>query len=90
MSDLLFVSQQSSALPLIDRDRLDVLNTSQDNEGQTALHYASACEFAEIVDLLLSSGADPSIKDLEGSLPEEVTESSAISSLLQQHTAPKG
>ncbi|KAJ0032455.1 hypothetical protein NQD34_002536 [Periophthalmus magnuspinnatus] len=62
----------------------------QDNEGQTALHYASACEFADIVELLLNSGADPFIKDMEGSLPEEVTESSAISSLLRQYTAPKG
>lgn len=51
---------------------------------------ASACEFADIVELLLNSGADPSIKDMEGSLPEEVTESSAISSLLRQYTAPKG
>ncbi|KAA0714208.1 Acyl-CoA-binding domain-containing protein 6 [Triplophysa tibetana] len=63
---------------------------NQDDEGQTALHYASACEFAEIVELLLKAGADPSIKDLEGSLPEEVTECSAISSLLRQYTAPKG
>lgn len=51
---------------------------------------ASACEFADIVELLLNAGADPSIKDMEGSLPEEVTESSAISSLLRQYTAPKG
>lgn len=51
---------------------------------------ASACEFADIVELLLDAGADPSIKDMEGSLPEEVTESSAISSLLRQYTAPKG
>ncbi|XP_078115110.1 acyl-CoA-binding domain-containing protein 6 [Sander vitreus] len=63
---------------------------SQDNEGQTALHYASACEFADIVELLLNAGADPFIKDMEGSLPEEVTESSAISSLLCHYTAPKG
>ncbi|KAA8589631.1 hypothetical protein FQN60_012996 [Etheostoma spectabile] len=62
----------------------------KDNEGQTALHYASACEFADIVELLLNAGADPSIKDMEGSLPEEVTESSAISSLLCNYTAPKG
>lgn len=54
------------------------------------LSLASACEFAEIVELLLKAGADPSIKDQEGSLPEEVTESSAISSLLRQYTAPKG
>ncbi|XP_068599955.1 acyl-CoA-binding domain-containing protein 6 [Brachionichthys hirsutus] len=63
---------------------------SQDDEGQTALHYASACEFLDIVEVLLNAGADPSIKDLEGCLPEEVTESSAISSLLRQCTDPKG
>ena len=54
------------------------------------LPEASACEFADIVELLLKAGADPLIKDLEGSLPEEVTESSTISSLLRQYTAPKG
>ncbi|XP_054644646.1 acyl-CoA-binding domain-containing protein 6 [Dunckerocampus dactyliophorus] len=63
---------------------------SQDNEGQTALHYASACEFGDIVELLLNAGADPSIKDMEGSLPEEVTASGTISSLLRQYTSPKG
>uniref|UniRef100_A0A8B9HEJ3 Acyl-CoA-binding domain-containing protein 6 n=1 Tax=Astyanax mexicanus TaxID=7994 RepID=A0A8B9HEJ3_ASTMX len=58
---------------------------------QQGLHVeTSACEFAEIVELLLEAGADPSIKDSEGSLPEEVTESSSISSLLRQYTAPKG
>ncbi|XP_023669035.1 acyl-CoA-binding domain-containing protein 6 [Paramormyrops kingsleyae] len=63
---------------------------SQDNEGQTALHYASACEFADIVELLLQAGADPSIKDQEGSLPEEVTDSKDISTLLRQYAATKG
>nr|XP_019936193.1 PREDICTED: acyl-CoA-binding domain-containing protein 6 [Paralichthys olivaceus] len=53
-------------------------------------YQSSACEFAEIVELLLNAGADPFIKDMEGSLPEEVTESGAISSLLRQYTAPKG
>ncbi|CAB1331909.1 unnamed protein product [Coregonus sp. 'balchen'] len=63
---------------------------ARDDEGQTALHYASACEFADIVELLLQAGADPSVKDQEGSLPEEVTESSTISSLLRQYTASNG
>ncbi|CAI5639557.1 acyl-CoA-binding domain-containing protein 6 isoform X1 [Oreochromis niloticus] len=62
----------------------------QDDEGQTALHYASACEFVEIVDLLLKSGADPTITDQEGCLPEEVTESRAISLLLRGYTTSKG
>uniref|UniRef100_A0A8C5F832 Acyl-CoA-binding domain-containing protein 6 n=1 Tax=Gadus morhua TaxID=8049 RepID=A0A8C5F832_GADMO len=56
---------------------------SQDDEGQTALHYASACEFQEIAELLLKAGADPSIRDLEGSLPEDATESAAVSSLIR-------
>ncbi|XP_048716274.1 acyl-CoA-binding domain-containing protein 6 isoform X3 [Lepidochelys kempii] len=62
---------------------------SQDDEGQTALHYASACEFFDIVELLLKSGADPTLLDQEGCLPEEVTDCKAITSLLQQHTAGK-
>ncbi|XP_006803331.1 acyl-CoA-binding domain-containing protein 6 [Neolamprologus brichardi] len=62
----------------------------QDDEGQTALHYASACEFVEIVDLLLKSGADPTITDQEGCLPEEVTDSRAISLLLRGYTTSKG
>uniref|UniRef100_A0A674JJS4 Acyl-CoA-binding domain-containing protein 6 n=1 Tax=Terrapene triunguis TaxID=2587831 RepID=A0A674JJS4_9SAUR len=62
---------------------------SQDDEGQTALHYASACEFFDIVELLLKSGADPTLLDQEGCLPEEVTDCKAITSMLQQHTVGK-
>uniref|UniRef100_A0A8C0VLH5 Acyl-CoA-binding domain-containing protein 6 n=1 Tax=Cyanistes caeruleus TaxID=156563 RepID=A0A8C0VLH5_CYACU len=57
----------------------------QDGEGQTALHYAATCEFLDIVELLLQSGADPRLRDQEGCLPEEVTDSKAITSALQQH-----
>ncbi|XP_072789049.1 acyl-CoA-binding domain-containing protein 6 isoform X1 [Taeniopygia guttata] len=56
-----------------------------DGEGQTALHYAATCEFLDIVELLLQSGADPGLRDQEGCLPEEVTDSKAITSALQQH-----
>ncbi|KAJ7426708.1 hypothetical protein WISP_13495 [Willisornis vidua] len=56
-----------------------------DGEGQTALHYAATCEFLDIVELLLQSGADPRLRDQEGCLPEEVTDSKAITSALQQH-----
>ncbi|XP_048458097.1 acyl-CoA-binding domain-containing protein 6 isoform X4 [Rhincodon typus] len=62
----------------------------KDSEGQTALHYASACEFADIVELLLNSGADPTIQDGEGCLPEEVTDSKDISQMLRQYAASKG
>nr|XP_030135477.1 acyl-CoA-binding domain-containing protein 6 [Taeniopygia guttata] len=61
----------------------------QDGEGQTALHYAATCEFLDIVELLLQSGADPGLRDQEGCLPEEVTDSKAITSALQQHGPPE-
>ncbi|EPQ16421.1 Acyl-CoA-binding domain-containing protein 6 [Myotis brandtii] len=60
-----------------------------DNEGQTALHYAAACEFLDIVELLLQSGADPTLRDQDGCLPEEVTGCKAVSLVLQQHMAGK-
>uniref|UniRef100_A0A5F5Q124 Acyl-CoA-binding domain-containing protein 6 n=1 Tax=Equus caballus TaxID=9796 RepID=A0A5F5Q124_HORSE len=61
----------------------------KDNEGQTALHYAAACEFLDIVELLLQSGADPTLRDQDGCLPEEVTGCKAVSLVLQQHTTGK-
>ncbi|XP_070353696.1 acyl-CoA-binding domain-containing protein 6 isoform X1 [Equus asinus] len=60
-----------------------------DNEGQTALHYAAACEFLDIVELLLQSGADPTLRDQDGCLPEEVTGCKVVSLVLQQHTTGK-
>ncbi|XP_068921540.1 acyl-CoA-binding domain-containing protein 6 isoform X2 [Petaurus breviceps papuanus] len=70
--------------------KVDVnMKDEEDNEGQTALHYASACEFLDIVELLLKCGADPTLRDQEGCLPEEVTGCKAVSLVLQQHTAGK-
>ncbi|XP_030887672.1 acyl-CoA-binding domain-containing protein 6 isoform X1 [Leptonychotes weddellii] len=65
------------------------MKDEEDNEGQTALHYAAACEFLDIVELLLQSGADPALRDQDGCLPEEVTGCKAVSSVLQQHTMGK-
>lgn len=50
---------------------------------------AAACEFLDIVELLLQSGADPTLRDQDGCLPEEVTGCKAVSSVLQRHTAGK-
>lgn len=52
-----------------------------------SLPAAAACEFLDIVELLLKSGADPRLRDQEGCLPEEVTDCKAISSALRQHAA---
>lgn len=41
------------------------------------------------MELLLQSGADPTLRDKEGCLPEEVTDCKAITSALQRHTAGK-
>ncbi|XP_008699357.1 acyl-CoA-binding domain-containing protein 6 isoform X4 [Ursus maritimus] len=65
------------------------MKDEEDNEGQTALHYAAACEFLDVVELLLQAGADPTLRDQDGCLPEEVTACKAVSLALQQHTTGK-
>ncbi|KFO30690.1 hypothetical protein H920_07930 [Fukomys damarensis] len=50
---------------------------------------AAACEFLDIVELLLQSGADPALRDQDGCMPEEVTGCKAVSLVLQQHMATK-
>nr|XP_055175224.1 acyl-CoA-binding domain-containing protein 6 isoform X9 [Nyctereutes procyonoides] len=65
------------------------MKDEEDDEGQTALHYAAACEFLDIVELLLQSGADPTLRDQDGCLPEEVTGCKAVCLVLQQHTTGK-
>ena len=48
-----------------DPDLLDL----RDNDGQTCLHYAASCGHADIVELLLAQGADPSVCDNDGLPP---------------------
>lgn len=50
---------------------------------------AAACEFLDIVELLLQSGADPALRDQDGCVPEEVTGCKAVSLVLQRHVASK-
>ena len=42
---------------------------AKDADGQTALHYAVACEFEEIVVMLVGAGADITIADNDGDSP---------------------
>ena len=44
---------------------------------------AATCDQADIVAFLLSAGADKSIKDCDGNLPEEVTSNPATKLLFQ-------
>ena len=48
----------------------------QDNEGQTALHYAVLCEREDIAELLVKHHADLQIKDEDGSTPQDLCPSS--------------
>lgn len=41
----------------------------QDQEGQTALHYATVCEQEEVAKYLFEHGADVSIPDNDGNTP---------------------
>ncbi|KAF4018622.1 hypothetical protein G4228_010392 [Cervus hanglu yarkandensis] len=52
-------------------------------------YTSAACEFLDIVELLLQSGADPTLRDQDGCLPEEVTGCKAVTLMLQQHTTGK-
>ncbi|TKC49474.1 hypothetical protein EI555_008426 [Monodon monoceros] len=65
-----------------------------ENSAKTQLCYPrhirpAACEFLDIVELLLQSGADPTVRDQDGCLPEEATGCRAVTLMLQQHTTGK-
>ena len=48
----------------------------QDNEGQTALHYAVVCEREYIAELLVKHHADLEIKDEDGNTARDLCPSS--------------
>ena len=56
-------------LPLI-RDGEDINTTKGNENGSTALHYACGIGDAELVEVLLACGADPSIKTAKGASTE--------------------
>jgi ankyrin repeat protein len=43
---------------------------AQDNEGQTALHIATACDHTSIIKLLIDAGADVNIVDVHGNVAQ--------------------
>uniref|UniRef100_A0A453DH89 Uncharacterized protein n=1 Tax=Aegilops tauschii subsp. strangulata TaxID=200361 RepID=A0A453DH89_AEGTS len=47
----------------------------QDNEGQTALHYAVLCEREDIAELLVKHHADLQIKDGDGNTAQDLCSS---------------
>ena len=53
-----------------------------DGQGQTALHYAALCNNEEMVKQLLEAGADASIKDEDGTIPEDATTDDGVQKLL--------
>lgn len=55
-------------------DALQALLGARDCGGASALHAAAAGGWVECVQLLLSNGADPSVRDLTGRTPAEYAE----------------
>jgi ankyrin repeat protein len=63
--------------------KLDLtLFLSQDNEGQTPLHYACSCEQEDLIALLLKHKADVNIKDNSGESPLDIN-ASIIESMMK-------
>lgn len=58
---------------------------SQDDEGQTALHYAASCGHGQVVQVLLEAGADPSIPDSDGFLPNNMDVDESIKLIFDRH-----
>lgn len=52
-----------------------MLRVSQDNEGQTPLHYAALCDREAIAELLVRHNADTDIKDNDCSSPGDICSS---------------
>ena len=61
---------------------LDDYFNNKDDIGRTALHIAALCDKIAIIRILLDNGADPDIKDINGSRPLELTSSRLASSIL--------
>ena len=57
----------ATMLPLLPRAREHLNKLGPD--GDTLLHVASLYGYAELVDTLLAAGADPEVKDENGSTP---------------------
>ena len=56
----------------------------QSYSGFTPLHYAVIADNIEVVRYLLEQGADPSIENNRGFLPEDYTTNEAIMELLKK------
>ena len=51
---------------------------AQDEEGQTALHYACSIGYESVIQILLKSSADKAISDNEGLKPIDVLKNDDI------------
>jgi ankyrin repeat protein len=61
---------------------------SQDDDGMTALHYATKRDNLLFVKALLKSGAKVTLKDKYGRTPIDYAETAKIKTLLEQHLPP--
>ncbi|KAI5712785.1 hypothetical protein M8J76_010766 [Diaphorina citri] len=63
----------------------DVLNPNMTFLGFSALHYGVVAGNTEVVELLLKSGADPTVKDNSGHIPSDYAEDANIKQILQKY-----
>jgi ankyrin repeat protein len=72
---------------LFARKKLDNSINCQDNEGRTPLHIACQANRLKCVELLLSAGADVSVKDMQGQTAITLTKEPGILKVLIEHGA---
>ena len=65
-------------------------NAVMEREGQTALYGAAKFGWANVVEFLLSRGADPNVKDALGKTPLDGTVSEEVATLLRGVAAGRG
>lgn len=61
------------------------INIADEIGMMTPLHWAASCNKREMVEFLLSSGADVGICDIEGDTPDQVTDSATIKWMIASH-----
>ena len=80
--DRMGISETKSQLKRAEILNLEEYFNNKDDIGRTALHIAALCDKISIIRILLDNGANPDIKDINGSRPLELSSSKLASSIL--------
>lgn len=66
----------------------DILVDAADKKGRTALHYATACGYLDIVISLLKKGANPNYCDKDNKSPLDIAEENGHKEALEYMRTP--